>query len=185
MKSNLIYQPAEDSYLLQKAISNYLKKKKINKFLDMGSGTGILARTAIINGIKKENIFLIDINKEAIKQLKEKFPKSEVIKSDLFSEIKDKIRFDLIVINPPYLPEDKREDKESGIATTGGKKGSEIINRFLKQAKNYLNKNGRILLLTSSLTKGIEWNGWKKKIINKEKLFFEELVVWEVRGVRV
>ena len=56
----------------------------------------------------------------------------------------------------------------------------EIINNFLQQAKNHLTKEGKIFLLTSSLTKGIKWEGYKKKIIKKQKLFFEELQVWEL-----
>jgi release factor glutamine methyltransferase len=79
------------------------------------------------------------------------------------------------------LPEDKQEDKESKLATTGGKQGGELINRFLNQAKNYLTKDGRIFLLTSSLTKGIKWLNWKKNLIAKKKLFFEELYVWKIK----
>ena len=105
----------------------------------------------------------------------------DCIYSDLFSNIKEK--FDIIIFNPPYLPEDKnnKEDRESKLATTGGKKGSEIINRFLQQAKKHLTKDGKIFLLTSSLTKNINWLDYKKKLIAKKKLFFEELMVWEIK----
>ena len=95
-----------------------------------------------------------------------------------FLDIKEK--FNLIIFNPPYLPEDSREPKYSQIATTGGKKGSEITNKFLEQAKKHLEKNGKILLLTSSLTKAIKWKNWKKKLLTKKKLFFERLYVFEI-----
>jgi len=88
----------------------------------------------------------------------------------------------LIIFNPPYLPEDSQEPESSRTATTGGKKGSEIINRFLIQAKKYLAKDGKILLLTSNLTKGIKWQNWKKKLLKKKKLFFEELRVSELKN---
>lgn len=175
-----IYQPSDDSFLMQDAIKK-LKIKGNEKILDMGSGSGIQAQAFMQLGAKKENVFLADINPEAVKFLKRKFPKSKAFLSDLFSNKNfQKIKFDIIVFNPPYLPLDVREPESSRLATTGGKKGSEIINKFLVQAKSHLNKNGKIILLTSSLTKAIKWQAWKKTLIAKKKLWFEELFVWEL-----
>jgi release factor glutamine methyltransferase len=94
----------------------------------------------------------------------------------------------LIIFNPPYLPDDnpynsdyKEKLNNLKIALIGGKNGGELINKFLKQAKNHMNQNGGIFLLSSSLTKRINWNNWKKKLIAKKKLFFEELYVWEIK----
>ncbi len=169
-----IYQPEEDSLLLSEVLKKFLKKYKPNKILDMGSGSGIQTETLIKYRIASENITLVDINYKSIKHLKLKFPKSKVIHSNLFSEINKKQKYDLIIFNPPYLPYDKYDKQKD---TSGGKNGSEIINKFLKQARAHLNKNGKILLLTSSLTKGINWLDYKKKILAKKKLFFEELYV--------
>ncbi len=175
-----IYQPSEDSYFLSRILKKKIpkllnKNKNLYKVLDIGAGTGIQAETLINYGIKPNNVTLTDVNINAINYLSTKFPKSNVLKSNLFSKVSE--RFDLIIFNPPYLPKDKF-DKEKD--TTGGKKGSEIINRFLEQAKNHLNKNGRIILLTSSLTKGIKWGDYNKKLLGKNKLFFEQLYVWEL-----
>ena len=184
-----IYQPQEDSYLLshvlKKELKNKSKNKKINKnkdlkVLDIGSGSGIQTQTLISLGIAPENITLTDINSDSIKPLKKNFKKSKIIKSNLFEKINKKEKFDVIVFNPPYLPEDKNEPKDSRISTTGGKKGSEIINKFLKQSITHLKKHGIIFLLTSSLTKQINWQDWRKRVIAKKSLFFEELFVWKV-----
>ncbi len=172
---SLIYSPEEDSYLLSEILKKYIHNKNI-KCLEIGIGSGIQLETLKEIGIKKENISGVDINKDAIEHCKNKG--FNVWKSNLFSKIKEK--YDLIIFNPPYLPEDKDEDKDSKIATTGGKEGSEIINHFLTQAKNHLNEKGKILLLISSLTKGINWLDYKKKLVSKKKLFFEELQVWEL-----
>ena len=99
-----------------------------------------------------KNIKGVDINKEAIKHCKKLG--FDCFYSNLFSKVKEK--FDVILFNPPYLQENKKEDEESKLATTGGKEGSEIVNKFLEQVKKHLNKNGKIFLLTSSLTKGIK-----------------------------
>ena len=173
-----IYLPNEDSYLLsetlRKRIPELLKENYEPKILEIGIGSGIQLETLKNIGVK--NIFGSDINAKAVKICRSKG--FNCVKSDLFNRIKGK--FDIIIFNPPYLPLDGSEPKESRMATTGGKNGSEIINNFLRQAKNYLNENGKIFLLTSSLTIGINWKDYEKKLISKKKLFFEELFVWEL-----
>ncbi len=172
-----IYLPTEDSFflseILEKEILKLSNEKSEIKVLEIGCGSGIQLETFKKVGIKKQNIFSCDINSEAVKHCKKLGFNS--IKSNLFEKIKGK--FDIITFNPPYLPSDKF-DKEKD--TTGGKQGSEIINKFLKQAKSHLIKNGKIILLTSSHTKKINWGKWKKKLLGKKKLFFEELSVWEL-----
>jgi release factor glutamine methyltransferase len=174
----MAYFPREDSYLLSGAIEKWLKgKDKKIKILDMGSGSGIQAETCIKKGFKE--VEAADIEQEVIDFLKRK--KIKARQSNLFSKIKGK--FDLVVFNPPYLPEDKY-DKEKD--TTGGKKGHETIVRFLKQAKAHLTKGGTILLLYSSLSNPKEiFNTLKKlkytfKQVAQQKDFFEELFVIEL-----
>lgn len=206
-----IYQPSEDSYLMQRILKEQLpillKENPDLKFLEIGAGSGIHLETASQLGIKQENIFSSDIDIRSVDYCNSLG--FNCIHSDLFEGI-DKLwyqteakkrchpsvfrgrstrktgefpRFDLIIFNPPYLPEDKHEPTDSKPATTGGKKGSEIIIRFLEQAKNYLNKNGKIFLITSSLSKKIDFFnfGYKEKEIGSEKLFFERLCLWEIK----
>jgi release factor glutamine methyltransferase len=177
---SLIYEPKEDSYflseILKKEIPRLIKENKNLKILEIGVGSGIQLENLKELGIKNKNLFGVDINKEAIKHCRELG--FNVWCSNLFLNIDDK--FDLILFNPPYLPEDKREDNQSKLATTGGRNGFELINKFLRQAKKHLNKNGKIFLLASSLTKEINWGNYKKKLIAKKKLFFEELYVWKI-----
>ena len=182
---NSIYQPAEDFYLLSKILKQklpvILNKNPNLKFLEIGAGLGINLKTAAESGVKKENIFSCDINKEAARHCKSLG--FNCVQSDLFEKIKGK--FNIIIFNPPYLPEDKREPLSSKIATTGGKLGGETINIFLKQTKSYLKQDGRIFLITSSLTKGADFLGYAKKLLGKQKLFFEEVYVWELKRERV
>lgn len=160
----------------KKSISN-IKNLKI---LDMGSGSGIQAQTCKELGFN--NILTADINQESVKLLKSKGFKS--LESNLFSNINKKQKFHLIIFNPPYLPEDKY-DKEKD--TTAGKKGYEIILKFLKQAKSHLNPDGKIILLFSSFSKPnvikkqAKQLGYAIKLLNQKNLFFEELFVYEIR----
>jgi HemK-related putative methylase len=179
----MIYQPAEDSFLmsriLKEKLPELLKKNPDLKFLEIGTGSGIHLETAKNLRIKKENIYSSDIDKKSVSHCN--LLGFNCIHSNLFDKI-PRQKYDLIIFNPPYLPEDAREPKDSKLATTGGKKGSEIILNFLKQAKNFLEKNGKIFLITSSLSEDIDFKklGYEAKEIGCEKLFYERLCIWEI-----
>lgn len=174
-----MYEPREDSFLLLKNLKKYLKKyiHKGDIVLDMGCGSGILARETARYARK---VVAADIDKELITELerKNKNKKINFVFSDLFSHITDK--FDLIIFNPPYLP--SKNIKHQDI--DGGKKGTEIIERFLKEAREHLKENGKILILVSSLNKNIEElfssYGYSYKKIGEQKFFFEKLFVYEL-----
>ena len=174
----MIYEPDEDSFLLVKQVKKLAKDKKV---LDMGTGFGILAETALECGAK--DVLAVDIDEEVVEFVKSKGIKVKT--SDLFYDIDEK--FDLIIFNPPYLPEDELEDFEIRNVTRGGKEGYEILERFLIDAKRYLNKNGEILIVFSSLTNKekvdsiLKENEYEFKILETKKMFFEELYVYLVK----
>lgn len=174
-----LYQPREDSFLLQECVRKYSK----GLVLDIGTGSGIQALEATR---KADRVIAVDIDNEVIEHCKNtiKNRKIEFHHSDLFSFFKNrKIRFDTIIFNPPYLPEDV---KLKDITLDGGKKGYEILERFFSHANNYLNKNGKILIVFSSLTKKakvdeiIQRNHFKAKLLEKKHIFFEDLYVYLV-----
>ena len=163
----MIYEPSEDSYLILKNIKEYACGKKV---LDMGTGSGILAKEA--EKYARE-ITASDINEEcALEGIK-------FIRSDLFENIKDK--YDLIIFNPPYLPRDNCEDKSSAVTTTGGKNGYEVIAKFLSQAGNHLFPKGKMLIVFSSLTGKakvnslIHQNDFEFNLLESAKIDFETL----------
>lgn len=172
-KMSLIYKPSEDSELMFETLKKRIKNKSF-KILEVGVGSGY-----ILEKLKKEgftNLSGCDKNPEAVNFCKNKG--LNVFFSNLFSKVEGK--FEVIFFNPPYLPENKIEDEESKLATTGGKNGSEVMNKFLKGVREYLGPNGRVFVLTSSLTKGIKWPQSKRAIVGEKKLFFERLLVWEL-----
>ncbi len=172
-----IYEPREDSYLLQK----YVKKYSNGIVLDLGTGSGIQAVTAA----EKKNVRKViatDISRKVIDECKRKINNKKIrfLQSDLFEYV-PLIKFDTVIFNPPYLPQDV---KLKDLTIYGGKKGYETIKRFLSDVNKYLKTNGKILLLFSSLTKQemvnrfIENNLLDFKLLEKQHLFFEDLFVY-------
>lgn len=176
-----IYQPAEDSYLLQK----FVRRFATGRVLDIGTGSGIQALTAIEVPSVRE-VVAVDINPKAVKALREeiekkKLRKIKVVEGDLFEDLDGS--FNLITFNPPYLPQDKGiEDK----ALYGGKKGWEISERFFKDVSNHMFPSGLVLFLFSTLTNKkkieeiIERNLLEWEELGREKIAFEELFVYKV-----
>ena len=71
-----IYQPAEDSYLLQKFVSRYA----YGRVLDVGTGSGIQAITALGNPQVRE-VVAIDIDAEAVSVFEQKVQKQKLRKN--------------------------------------------------------------------------------------------------------
>ena len=175
-----MYEPREASFLLLESVKKFGK----GNLLDMGTGSGILAYEASkLKNVK--SVTAVDIDGRSIAYVKKKYnniKKIKIIKSDLFKNIKEK--FDTMLFNPPYLPQEIVYPKFEDKAIFGGKKGYELIERFLNNAGSYLNKDGIILLLFSSLTnkkminKIIKKNKLEYREIDKLKLDFEELYVY-------
>jgi release factor glutamine methyltransferase len=177
----MIYEPAEDSFLLKK----YIKKYAHGRVLDMGTGSGIFALEA-----KKfcKNVVAVDVNEEAVKLTRSKGVNAYL--SDLFSNVDGK--FNLIMFNPPYLPLERDycgikfsvEDFNyiNDVALVGGKHGHETLERFFKRVRKYLDVDGKVLLAVSSITPKVEEiitsNGFKFKLLESKRVFFEELKVY-------
>ena len=177
----MIYEPSDDSFLLRKSVLKFAK----GKVLDMGTGSGIQAKAALE---KTKDVLAVDINEEAIEVCNKNG--INAVHSDLFDNVKGK--FDLIIFNPPYLPMEREyfgikftdEDFNyvNDVALVGGKNGWETIDKFLKEAKNYLDKNGKILLSFSSLSGDVEKimrnHEYSFKKLSEKRIFFEVLYVY-------
>jgi len=179
--SHKVFEPRiETEFWVRKAIREIknlkLKIKKLT-ILDIFAGSGCIG-IAVLKNIKKARVDFADISNKAIKQIKvnlklNKIPKKryKIYKSNLFKNLKSK-RYNIIFANPPYvalnrISEVQKEvlQKEPATALFAGKDGMFWIEKFLKEAKQHLNKRGAIYMEFDPLQKEkIE------KILKKEGL---------------
>ena len=115
--------------------------------LDLGTGSGCIGLT-----LKKEvegiTVTLADISFEALDVARSNGESLEVdvhyIQSDWFSNI-DQV-FDVIICNPPYIPDDEligdTVDKEPNLALFGGRTGLEHYETVIAQSKTFLQSDG-------------------------------------------
>jgi len=147
----------ETEIIIEKTIEiykNFFSPSFVN-ILDIGTGSGNIAIT-LAKEIKNSKIIATDVSEKSIKIAKKNADRYKVenkikfIKTDLFP--KKNIKFDIIVSNPPYIPEREIENlendvkKEPYIALNGGKSGMEFIERILNNAGKYLSNNGFLIL---------------------------------------
>lgn len=199
-----VYPVSEDTLLLHDQMKPYCK----GLVLDVGSGSGFIAIEA---SKLSEAVIAVDINPEAVaagRQASKAAGRQNCffLQSDMFGFMKkltdtsknssvldynsrgarDAIfrykGFELITFNAPYLPADLRFPDT---ALDGGKKGYELLMRFIADMPSYLNENGNSICVFSSrsgagphgaklrnfaLTKRLE-----SEIVAAKKVFFEEI----------
>lgn len=183
---NHVYNPSDDTFIL----ARNLKIKKNDYILEIGTGCGIIS---IIAALKGARLISIDISSFALKcaiynsKINNVDNRIDFVLGDLFSPLKKTIKFDKILFNPPYLPEDKPIDDIIEKSWTGGKKGNELILRFLNDLKDFMRENTIVLLIISSLSgkkdifNKIRENSFEYVIRDSERHFFEKIILLEIR----
>ncbi|MBN3534505.1 peptide chain release factor N(5)-glutamine methyltransferase [Mycoplasma procyoni] len=128
----------------------YINKE--SKVLDLCCGSGFIG--IVISKNTGCSVVFGDIDDQAIEQTKEnalqnKIENYQVFKSDLFTQI-PKQKFDLIISNPPYIPENITLDSsvlnhEPHHALFAKNNGNYFYQKIVEQACEYLNKNGALI----------------------------------------
>ena len=140
--------PRPDTEILVEEVINIANKIENPVILDLCTGSGAIG-ISIAKNVKDAKVYAIDISEKALEIAKRNAEDLKVkkkvnfIKSDLFEKLK-KMKFDIIVSNPPYI---KKEDinylsedvqKEPKIALDGGIDGLDFYRKIVKQGYEYL-----------------------------------------------
>jgi len=186
-----VYEPAEDTFLLIEAI-DVVKGKSV---LEIGTGCGLIALECARFGA---NVICTDINPYAVDLAKYNYLKNKhlikgsfkVKSGNLFSALKHKELFDVVIFNPPYLPTAKK-DLVGGlgwfdVATNGGDDGLKITKRFIDEIPNFLKQEGHAFFVFSSLSDRnklesyIKKGGFRFRIIINRCFNDEEISIYSI-----
>lgn len=170
--------PAEDSNLLAETVKEYSGKKA----LEIGIGSGIVLEELQRNF---ELVVGTDLHLRSLRyaRLDIRSRNNLAICCNMSAPIRSK--FDLIVSNPPYLP-DLSVKIQKDLTVDGGPTGIEWSINFLESSISKLEPTGKILLLLSSFSNigrlDLFVQKWKfaKKKVNQKKLFYETIKVFEI-----
>lgn len=206
------YEPSDDSFLLEKIIYSDLYReilliKRTGKhtapiksihIADVGSGTGyltialcsLIAHKHLDIGI---NIYSIDIDSNAVECTKRNTKYCEidgaihVIQCNSTSCIRNDI-IDIALVNPPYLP-DSGDARIDHYRWSGGPHGIEAPIEIIKHIYRSLRSRGIIYVVLSSLSSIERFhseykNLFKIELIDRKKLFFEELYVYKMNALK-
>lgn len=173
-----VYQPAEDSRLLLEASREHVAAEDL--VLEVGTGSGYVAKA--LGDETEARVVGSDINPIACRQARDHGV--EAVRADLVEPFRAGV-FDVVLFNPPYLPENDLADRDDWMesALTGGETGRAVIEPFVDAVGRVLKPAGEVFLLVSSLS-GIEAveerarsAGFDVSAVAQDSFPFETLVV--------
>lgn len=171
--------PRDETELLVVRVIKKIKEKGLKTILDIGTGTGCISCAIAKN--TSANVVSVDISDKALNVAREnvanlKLSNVELLQSDLFQSLVGR-KFDLIVSNPPYIPEGTELQKEvtfePELALFADGDGTGFYKSIIEQAKNYLKEDGFVLFelgigQSQIVKKYFEENGFKDICIEKD-----------------
>jgi release factor glutamine methyltransferase len=159
----LIPRP-ETEHLVEEVLRLYPDRDVPLRIADVGTGSGILAVTLALE-YPRSTVAAMDLSQEALAVAWQNAAKLgvadrvECVQSDLFGALDVDAEFDLIVSNPPYVPEAEADtlhpqvrDYEPHLALFGGPDGHDVLRRLIPEAGRRLKAGGWLLMETAGRT---------------------------------
>lgn len=178
-----MYAPSDDTFLLADCIIQYNGKR----VLEIGVGSGFL-----LDILEKNFAYVAgsDIDLQALQHCKQQ-QNTTAASANILLVCCDAGsafgvgKFDLIVSNPPYLP-NNYNNNNLDLTVNGGLTGIETTIHFINSALPLLAVDGKLLVVISSfanssaLDKLVLEKNMHKKVLKERKLFYETLSVVEL-----
>ena len=146
-----VFRPRADSWLLADVVRDH-RLAVGARVLDVFTGSGVLALAAARSGARA--VTAVDVLRRAVATVRLNAAMNGVqlraVQGDAFGPVHGE-RFDLIVANPPYLPDaNGRAAHGKARAWSAGPHGRHFIDRFCAEAGDHLAPDGTIALVHSS-----------------------------------
>ncbi len=152
--------------LIEQGFAPGINPDEIMQALDLCTGSGCMAIAAAL-ALPNVAVDAVDISKDALDVAMINLQKYELedrvnlIESDLFSNVPQK-KYDVIMSNPPYVSQDEMKalpqefHHEPHNALHAEDEGLEIVLKILKEAPNYLSKNGILIVEVGNSQEALE-----------------------------
>ena len=159
--------PRPDSEILIEAVLEYFPSKtQLLKILDLGSGTGCLG-LSLLEEYEDSLISFVDVSKKSLEIVKKNSHqfwvngKLKCVYLDWHTynwdtqllNLEENKKFDIIVINPPYIPsndinflEIEVRDYDPILALDGGNDGLNAYRSIIPRLKNLVKSDGKIFV---------------------------------------
>ena len=154
--------PRPESELLVEAVLQHISNMEgIVSVVDLGAGSGALS-LAIATEAENARVIAVEKSADAITWLKRNVSrideKVRIVEGDV-SEVLIGVKCDLVIANPPYIPDDQALPRdvagfEPHIALFGGPTGIEIPRQFIAAAARLL-KSGGVLVIEHTEEQGL------------------------------
>ena len=173
----------ETEFLVRKAVE-IIKTKGYKMALDVGTGSGCIA--CMVAKLTDCQIIGLDVSNDALNTALDNasrlnlFNKAIFRKSDVFSNVKPRESFDIIISNPPYIPLSEKTGIQKEVTFdpdlalyTSDEKGLEFYDKITKISPDILNAGGYLLFelgygQSKDVKKIMEDNGFKDIEIIKD-----------------
>ncbi len=142
--------------LIQNQFDPWIDSLKTKSVLDLCTGSACLGIACAVHFDSVE-VLASDISAKALALAKRNVDlhnlneRLTLCESNLFENISEQ-KFDLIISNPPYVPESEwlslplEYKNEPKLGLSSGNKGMSLVGELLKQAANYLEDDGHLIV---------------------------------------
>lgn len=148
--------PRDETEILVRKAIEIINENNFKMALDVGTGSGCVA--CMIAKNCDCQIIGLDISNNALNTALDNASRLNLYnraifrKSDIFSNVKPREKFDIIVSNPPYIPISEKNNLQKEVSFdpeqalfANDEKGIEFYEKITKGAPDILNENGYLL----------------------------------------
>ncbi|MDQ2068917.1 50S ribosomal protein L3 N(5)-glutamine methyltransferase [Natronospira bacteriovora] len=142
--------------LIESGFTPWREDRPVHSALDLCTGSGCIA-IACAAHLPVDVVHATDISPQALAVARENVALHgmealvQLHQGDLFADV-PRLGFDLIISNPPYVPEEELTDlpeeflREPGLGLVAGDAGTALAARIIRQAADYLADDGLLVL---------------------------------------
>ena len=178
---NEVFSPRVDTEVLVTKVLENISNKSNLQLVDVCAGTGVIGLSLKKESNNINNIYLIDLNPYAIKNIEENAKhldvKANIYEGDLLKPLIDnKIKIDVLVSNPPYISFDEElemnvDKYDPKLALYADENGLSIYKQILIDSRKVINPNSYLIAFEIGYKQAKDLEVLSRSILGDEIIF--------------